>query len=229
MTRIIQGVIDFQRRVFGSKQAQFERLASGQQPLALFITCSDSRIVPDLLAQTEPGELFILRNAGNIVPPHAALPCGAEAATIEYAVAVLKVHDIIVCGHSRCGAMHGLITPGALAPLPSVAGWVEYSKPVVAQVASSGETTDERKLEVAIERNVLLQLEHVKTHPAVVRALEARTLRLHGWVYHFEKGEVDYYDPLCGKFQPVEQRISEGWKQEARKEAKPRTEWETRA
>lgn len=228
MTRIIQGVLNFQKRVFGSKQELFEQLAKGQQPLALFITCSDSRVAPDLLAQTEPGELFILRNAGNIVPPHGQ-GSGAEAATIEYAVKVLRVHDIIMCGHSRCGAMHGLLEPHGLTTLPSVAAWVAHSSAILPQVEAAGPVTEDRKLEIAIERNVLLQMEHLKTHPAVQEALAARTLRLHGWVYHFEKGAVDVYDPLTGKFIPVAERVSQKWRQEATKDVRPRTEWETRA
>ena len=227
MTRIFQGVLDFQRRVFGSKQAQFERLAGGQKPLALFITCSDSRVMPDLLAQTEPGELFVLRNAGNLVPPYGPVG-GAEAATVEYAIAQLKVRDVILCGHSRCGAMHGLLEPAGLAKLPSVAGWLEHAKAILPEVQAAGDVSEDRKLELAIERNVLLQLEHLKTHPAVKTAMEARTLRLHGWVYHFEKGKVDFYDPLSGKFLPVEQRMSDNWRA-AREDRSPRTEWESRA
>jgi carbonic anhydrase len=227
MTRIIQGVLDFQKRIFGGKQGLFEELAKGQQPLALFITCSDSRVAPDLLAQTEPGELFILRNAGNIVPPFSA-GHGAEAATVEYAVTQLKVRDIILCGHSRCGAMHGLLQPpGALASMPSVAAWVEHSRPVVEEVRAAGQLDDDARLQLAIERNVLLQLEHLKTHPSVKAALEARTLRLHGWVYHFEKGKVDYFDALSGAFAPVEQRVSDSWRKGLPKA--PRTEWESRA
>src|SRR5215510_6253751 len=108
MTRIIQGVFDFRERVFGTRRELFERLVDGQQPLALFITCSDSRINPNLITQTEPGELFILRNAGNLIPPYGLIN-GGEAGTIEYAVSMLKVRDIIVCGHSHCGAMSALI------------------------------------------------------------------------------------------------------------------------
>ena len=114
MTRIIQGVLDFQQHVYGKKRELFRDLGKGQKPLALFITCSDSRILPDLLAQTEPGELFVLRNAGNLVPPYSE-PAGTEAGTIEYAVVQLKVRDVIICGHSKCGAMHGLLEPAAWA------------------------------------------------------------------------------------------------------------------
>src|SRR3954447_11455432 len=143
MTRILQGVLSFQRRIFGGKQEQFEQLAKGQKPLALFITCSDSRVMPDLLAQTEPGELFVLRNAGNLVPPHGA-GSGAEAATVEYAISQLEVRDVILCGHSRCGAMHGLLEPAALAKLPSVAGWLEHAKAILPEVQAAGDVSEER-------------------------------------------------------------------------------------
>src|SRR5205807_7100192 len=131
------------RRVFARKKELFSQLGKGQTPLALFIACSDSRINPNLLTQTEPGELFILRNAGNLVPPHGA-GSGAEAATVEYAVEQLRVRDIILCGHSRCGAMHGLLEPAALAKLPSVAGWLEYAREVLPQVPEAGLTPDQR-------------------------------------------------------------------------------------
>jgi carbonic anhydrase len=226
MTRIMQGVLEFQRRIFGKKRDLFQQLGKGQKPLALFVTCSDSRIIPDLLAQTEPGELFVLRNAGNLVPPYGA-GSGAEAATIEYAIVQLRIREIILCGHSRCGAMHGLLEPPeALGKLPSVAGWLQYAKDVLPQVPEAGLTADQR-LEQVIEKNVLLQLEHLKTHPSVKAALEARALRLHGWVYHFEQGKVDVYDPLTGRFVPVDQKVRPRLLEGAAKDEGPRTEWET--
>lgn len=223
MTRIIQGVINFQRRIFAGKKAMFEQLGHGQQPLALFITCSDSRISPDLLAQTQPGELFVLRNAGNLVPPHEAGP-GAEAATIEYALVQLRVREIILCGHSKCGAMHGLIEPQALGPLPTVAGWLAHAREVPPRLPA--DLPPEARLARAIEENVLVQLEHLRGHPAVRAALEARAVRLHGWVYHFERGEVDAYDALSGKFVPLEKQARERLMARGEPEG-PRTEWET--
>ncbi len=224
MTRIIQGVLDFQKRIFGQKRELFDELGKGQKPMALFITCSDSRISPGLLSQTGPGELFILRNAGNIVPPHEA-GAWAEAATVEYAVVQLRVRDIILCGHSKCGAMHGLLEPAALAKLPSVAGWLSHAKDVLTKLSPEG--TPEERLRQTIEQNVLVQLEHLKTHPAVREALSARTLRLHGWVYHFEKGMVESYDPLSRQFGPIEQQLRQTWLQHAAEDASPRTEWDT--
>ncbi len=196
MTRLINGVLDFQRRVFGSQRSLFGRLARGQRPPVLFITCSDSRINPNLLTQTDPGELFILRNAGNLVPPHGG-PASGEEATVEYAVAQLKVHEIVVCGHSHCGAMQGLLNPDALRQLPRVAEWLAYARDLLPRL--DGIPPAER-LDRAIEANVLLQMEHLRTYPPVAEALRVRSLRLHGWVYQFETGEVRVYDPVRGVF-----------------------------
>jgi carbonic anhydrase len=202
MTRLMRGALDFQRRIFGTKQSLFGRLAEGQRPPELFITCSDSRINPNLLTQTEPGELFILRNAGNLVPPHGS-PAGGEAATVEYAVAHLKVRDVIVCGHSLCGAIQGLLNPEAVATLPCVAEWLTYAKGILPGLEGQ---PAEGLLDRAIEANVLLQLEHLRTHPAVGKALSERTVKLHGWVYRFETGEVRAYDPIVGRFVPLSEK-----------------------
>jgi carbonic anhydrase len=226
MTRIIQGVLDFQKRVFGGKRELYQELGRGQKPLALFITCSDSRVTPDSLTQTGPGELFILRNAGNIIPPHGA-GAWAEAATIEYAIVQLRVRDIILCGHSKCGAMHGLLNPHALGKLPCVAGWLAHAQDVLPRVQAVAGLTPEQQLDKAIQENVLVQLEHMKSHPAVRDALAARALRLHGWVYHFEKGFVESYDPLTGKFVPLEQQVRQKWLKHAEEDGAPRTVWDT--
>jgi carbonic anhydrase len=214
VTRILQGVLSFQRRIFGTKKSLFGRLAGGQQPLALFVTCSDSRINPNLLTQTEPGELFILRNAGNLVPP-AGVP-GGEAATVEYAVAHLKVREVMVCGHSGCGAIQGLLKPEAVASMPAVAGWLAHAQGVLADLPPVSEALPaEKRLELAIQKNVLLQMEHLKGHPAVRAALDAGALRLHGWVYHFATGNVDVYDPLMGRFVPLSDALRPKWPEPA--------------
>ena len=141
---------------------------AGQNPRALFVTCSDSRIDPNLLTQTSPGELFILRTAGNIVPPDGSVFAG-EAATIEYAVSALKVRDIIICGHSHCGAMQGLLHPGSLVSLPSVKaylGHAEFTRRTVEE--NSAHLTDpDQRLTLTVEESVLVQLESLKTRPSV--------------------------------------------------------------
>jgi carbonic anhydrase len=202
MTRLVRGALYFQRRIFGTKESLFGRLALGQRPPELFITCSDSRINPNLLTQTEPGELFILRNAGNLVPAHGG-PVGGEEATIEYAVSALKVRDIIVCGHSHCGAVQGLLNPDALKELPCVAEWLAHARGLLNGL---DDEPAESKLDRAIEANVLLQLEHLRTHPPVIAALAARKLKLHGWVYRFETGEVRAYDSIVNRFIPLSEK-----------------------
>jgi carbonic anhydrase len=203
MQKLIQGLHEFQRDVFSSQRDLFERLAAGQAPDALFITCSDSRINPNLLTQSEPGVLLILRNAGNIVPPHGTSASG-EGATIEFAVAVLEVKDIILCGHSHCGAMSALLGQERLADLPQLRRWLSHAEATRRIVEENYRHLSEPALlTAAVEENVLVQLEHVKTHPAVASALAGGRLNLHAWVYKFETGEVFAYDPETGQFEPL--------------------------
>ena len=203
MQKLIQGIHHFQDNVFSSQRELFERLAEGQHPDALFITCSDSRINPNLITQTEPGELFIIRNAGNIVPPYGAAN-GGEGATIEFAVVGLGVQHIIVCGHSHCGAMKGLLRPESLTGLPMMAAWLGHAEATrrIAQQKYEDRPA-EALLNVAIQENVLVQLENLRTHPAVAAALAAGKLKLHAWVYKIETGQVFAYDPERGQFAPL--------------------------
>jgi carbonic anhydrase len=190
MQKIIDGLSHFQNNVYESHRELFEKLATTQNPETLFITCSDSRINPNMLTQTLPGELFIVRNAGNIVPPHGAAS-GGEAATVEYAVAVLGVRDIIVCGHSDCGAMRGLLNPEKLNDLPVVKAWLnnaEATRRILAENYS--DLSGEDLLMAAVEENVLVQVENLRTLPSVAAKLAAGTIKLHGWVYDIASGEV---------------------------------------
>lgn len=203
MQKLVQGIHQFQSHQFSSQRELFQRLAAGQSPETLFITCSDSRINPNLLTQTDPGELFILRNAGNIVPPYGEAN-GGEAATIEYAINALKVKDVIVCGHSHCGAMKGLINTEALLELPATAAWLRHAEPTWnILIDKYRDRTGEELLEATVEENVLVQLENLRTHPAVSNGLERGTLKLHGWVYIIESGAVFAYDPSEGQFLAV--------------------------
>lgn len=203
MQKLVQGIHHFHDHVFRSRREFFERLAQGQQPLALFITCSDSRVQPNLITQTEPGELFILRNAGNLIPPHGAAN-GGEGATIEYAVSVLGIEDIILCGHSGCGAMQSMLDPESMAELPAVAKWLRHAdatRQIVREVY--GHLESEKRLTAAVEENVLVQLENLRTHPSVAAGLARGRLKLHGWVYKIETGQVFTYEPASGQFVPL--------------------------
>ncbi|RIK71612.1 MAG: carbonate dehydratase [Planctomycetota bacterium] len=201
MQRLVEGIHKFQQDIFASQQRMFQRLVDGQKPLALFITCSDSRINPNLLTQTQPGELFIMRNAGNIVPPYGVAGCG-EAATIEYAVSVLKVEDIVLCGHSHCGAMGALLDPDAVQELPAVRAWLSHAESTARIIKENYSHIREPKarLTATVEENVLVQLENLRTHPSVAAALARGTVKLHGWVYKFETGQVFAYDAAQNQF-----------------------------
>ncbi|QDV70783.1 Carbonic anhydrase [Rosistilla carotiformis] len=199
MQKLIEGIHQFQRESFVPLQGLFEQLAKGQSPETLFITCSDSRIDPTLLTRTQPGDLFILRNAGNIVPPHGA--GGGEAATIEFAVAGLNVKDIIVCGHSHCGAMKGLLDPEQVVEMPAVADWLSNADATRRIMKENySELEGDRLLSATVEENVLVQLENLRTLPAVAARLARGDLHLHGWVYKIETGQVFAYDIESSQF-----------------------------
>jgi carbonic anhydrase len=197
----LPGVHLFHRDVFPQQRERFEELANGQKPSTLFITCSDSRIVPEMLTQTGPGELFVLRNAGNLVPPYDA-EFGGEAATIEYAVKALGVEQIVVCGHSHCGAITGVLRPERIEGLPAVEKWLTYAKRVRQEIVESDMPTDpdDDVLTSAIKSNVLVQLDHLRTYPGVAEAEQEGRLSLFGWFYRFETGQVFQYDNQSEEF-----------------------------
>ena len=203
MQKLVDGIHHFQANAFTAEREFFARLADGQSPETLFITCSDSRINPNLLTNTRPGELFILRNAGNIVPPYGAAN-GGEGATVEYAVAALGVKDIIVCGHSHCGAMKGLLATEGLEELPAVRSWLGHAETTRRVMRENyGHLQGQPLVTATVQENVLAQLENLRTHPAVAARLARGALHLHGWVYKIETGEVFSYDHGAGQFVPL--------------------------
>lgn len=209
MARFVLGAMKFQREVFPEKQELFERLSTGQSPEALFITCSDSRIETGLITQSDPGDLFICRNAGNIVPPHTN-QTGGMTASIEFAVGVLRVPNIVVCGHTECGAMKGAMNRDGLGNLPHVREWLGFSQAAVDIVESTGATLSEaEKMALLLKQNVMLQLQHLKTHPTVAVALAQGNLDLHGWVYDIKTGAVDAYDEAVNDWKPLEARYAD--------------------
>jgi carbonic anhydrase len=203
MQKLIEGIHRFQSEHFVANQDLYARLTRGQSPEVLFITCSDSRIDPNLLTQSEPGALFIMRNAGNIVPPAGAGGDG-EAASLEFAVAGLGVKDIVVCGHSLCGAMKGLFDPEQLKGLPAVARWLRHAEATRLIVTENYKHLEGEAREAAtVQENVLVQLEHIKTHPSVAVRLGRGDLRLHAWVFKIETGQVFAFQPDEGQFLPL--------------------------
>lgn len=202
MDDILKGVKYFQERVLPGRKEEFAELANGQEPEVLFITCSDSRIDPCLLTQTVPGKLFICRNAGNVVPPHSN-QTGGMTASIEYAVEVLKIRHIIICGHTHCGAMHGAIDPEGLHDMPHVKEWLGHCRAATAVVKERHGDLSDSYLEEITQENIKLQLQHIRTHPSVAAKAATGQVELHGWLYEIESGKVQVLDPATGEFKPM--------------------------
>lgn len=203
MFSLVNGVRNFQANVFESQRELFTTLGQGQHPETLFITCSDSRISEHLVTQSQPGDLFVIRNAGNIVPT-VENAIGGVGASIEYAIKALGVSHVVVCGHSQCGAMKGLLHPETLGELPLVAKWLENGAETRRIVDEKyGDLDDKEKVRVTAEENVIVQLKNLATHPAVAEAMANKKLELHGWMYTFETGDVTAYDPAQDKFVPL--------------------------
>lgn len=203
MEKLVRGIHTFQTTHYNEHQDLFSQLSKGQSPETLLITCSDSRIMPGLLTQSKPGELFVLRNAGNIVPPYGA-SSGGEGATIEYAVAALNVSHLVVMGHSHCGAMKGLMHPEDLSTLPLVADWLKHAEATRRVVVENyQDCTGLDLLNAAIKENVLVQLDNLRTYPAVAARLAKGNLTLHAWIYQIETGAILAFDPEKSQFVPV--------------------------
>lgn len=203
MEKLVRGIHAFQTTHFTEQQAFYSQLSQGQSPDTLLITCSDSRIMPEQLTQVKAGELFVMRNAGNIVPPYGA-SSGGEGATIEYAVAALNVEHIIVMGHSHCGAMKGLLTPQDVAPLPLVVAWLKHAEATRQVVLENyQDCTGIDLLNAAIKENVLVQVDNLRTYPAVAARLANGKVQLHAWIYEIESGKILAFDPDNSLFHSI--------------------------
>jgi carbonic anhydrase len=200
MEDLLSGIHQFHTQVFTREKDFYSKLVSGQSPSTLFIGCSDSRVDPSIITQSGLGELFVLRNAGNIVPSYGASN-GGEAATIEYAVSVLGVKDIVICGHTGCGALQALVTPGSTDRLPLVRKWLhqaEATRRILEENYSHLEGTS--LLKAAIKEHTLVQIENLQTHPCVAAKLQRGELTLHAWIYQIEKGDILAYSTEDRRF-----------------------------
>jgi len=210
MQKLIDGVHRFHREEFGRYRELFARLSrEGQNPHTLFIACSDSRVLAELVTNSQPGDLFVVKNAGNIVPPSAVTgSTNSTAAAIEFAVVELGVRDIVVCGHTQCGAMRALLD-GSIDPaaLPHFAAWLETAAPVreVIRRQYSALTDRAARETAAAEENVLFAIENLRGYPAVASRLAAGALRVHGWCFKIATAEMFAYDPAVGQFLPLQQ------------------------
>jgi carbonic anhydrase len=201
MQKLVDGVHEFQTNYFAHNREMFARLSKGQNPETLFITCSDSRVDPNLITNSSPGDLFIVRNVGNVVPK--GLP-GGTAAAIEYAIEVLNVEHVVVCGHTHCGAIQAVLDPSKMDGLPYVRRWLQETTRVKGIVDERyGHLDETARWSAAVEENVLVQLENLRAYTFVADRLAAGKLRMSGWVFKIETGEVFGYDPEQGQFAPL--------------------------
>lgn len=203
MQKLVKGIHSFRNGYFATHRQLFEQLAtSGQQPETLFITCSDSRVVPTLITNAAPGELFIIRNVGNVVP-RKDLP-GGTAAAIQYAIEVLKVENIIICGHTQCGAMQAILNPERMENLQYVKRWLAQTERVRKVIEERyAQLGAEARVTAAVQENVLTQLENLREYSFIADRLEAGSLRISGWVFDLANGEIFDYDPASGEFLPL--------------------------
>jgi carbonic anhydrase len=203
LAKILKGVSKFQTEVYPTQRAMFERLRRGQEPLALFITCADSRLVPNLFTQTEPGEIFIERNPGNLVPQYSEL-VGGVSAGVEYAMLVLKVPVVVVCGHTDCGVMNALLHGEQVRHLPAMQQWMRHGSEARHRVMRDhSDATEEEKLRLITEYNVLEQIENLKGHPSVHYRLISGELEIQGWVYDIGDGSIRAAAPDSEKFEII--------------------------
>lgn len=204
MKLLLERYHEFRDSVLSANREFYQNLVQGQEPDTMLITCSDSRICPESMFGYRPGEVFVMRNAGNIVPSYGQGSSGGEVATIEYAVAVLKVKHIVVCGHTGCGAIQALLDPESVAKLPGVAAWLRSAENTRRVVMDANPGVDLKELvSVAVRENALCQLDNLRTHPAVASAVRMGTLQLHAWTYKLEDSIVEAYNPDTRSFEPV--------------------------
>jgi len=201
MNELLGRVFHFEKTIFPDNGELFSKLAThGQEPKALMISCADSRIVPEQIMQAQPGDLFVCRNAGNMVPPYATMN-GGVTSTVEFAVVALGVRDIIVCGHSDCGAMKALSDPTGLESMPNVAAWLRHGAAAEHIVSTChGELSGKERVRAVSLENIISQIAHLRTHPSVAAAIARGEMTLHGWFVDIHAGQVLGLDGDTGEF-----------------------------
>jgi len=210
--KLLNGIVDFRKNVRPTVKDTFAELALGQRPDTLFIACSDSRVVPNLFASTEPGDLFVIRNVGNLIPPYTAdhASHGSEAAAIEFGLSSLPITEVIVCGHSECGAI-GALSSGQTPPnTPALGCWLHHGEGSLEQLQGGAKLGDhlERHNQLS-QLNVLQQLEHLKTYPVVQERMARGELRLHGWYFDIREANVYEYEPSERRFHLIDEAYAQ--------------------
>ncbi|MBA3238677.1 MAG: carbonic anhydrase [Parachlamydiaceae bacterium] len=208
MKKLIQGIIDFRLNLADENRALFTKLAKGQKPDALFIACSDSRVVPNLFASTNPGDLFVLRNIGNLIPPTTSShQDNSSLAVVEFAVHTLNVADIIICGHSDCGAMQALVKGIDADCCPHLDSWLKFGEESLSKFRS-GFTVDPSLTELnqISQVNVLQQMEHISSYPFIHERIKNQKLRVHGWWFDIAKADVYCYESEQNQFILIDEK-----------------------
>jgi carbonic anhydrase len=209
MNPFIAGYRKFRQEVYPKQALKYRALAKSQRPHTLFVTCADSRVMPSVITQSEQGELFQCRVVGNLIPAHGNSAGGVTSA-IEYATMVLEVDNIIVCGHSDCGAMRAFMHPEKLQELKAVRIWIEHAETAIALARELHDGLEGDDFVAALTKeNVISQLQHLRTHPCVASRLRKGSLTLHGWYYDIGEGTVEEYDEESGAFLPLDRAVGE--------------------
>ncbi len=210
MKKLLEGIKDFRKRILPSCRHKFAELALGQNPDVLFITCSDSRVAPNWFASTDPGDLFVVRNVGNLVPPSDELELSSPAdisalAAAEFSIERLHVSHIIVCGHSECGAMNAIASEHSLASMPHLDAWLDHAKPSLKRL-KEGASLDPNlsKVNQLSQLNVLQQIEHLKTHPFIQQRLASGKLEIHGWWFDIAQAGIHSFNSKANRFELIE-------------------------
>jgi len=209
MQKLIKGIVEFREQMLPHYAERFRQLAAGQSPDTLFITCSDSRVVPDLLASTDPGDLFVIRNVGNMVPPATVDGTStgdvAEASAIEFSVLLLKVENIVVCGHSECGAMKAALAPSSVSSAPNLVRWLHHCTSAVFRLDQEGPLDPGISVHNQLSQlNVLVQLEHLMSYPLIQEKVRTGEIHLSGWWFDIKSGEVLVYQRESRAFEPID-------------------------
>ncbi len=211
MQKLIQGILEFRRFIFPAYRMTFAKLATSQAPDCLFVGCSDSRVVPNLFASTNPGDLFVVRNVGNLVPRHGYAPSAESsvAAALEFATHALKVNDVVICGHSNCGAMKGLLEPPP-GDVPNLCAWLGNAADSLERLRARGPLDPALPEHDQLSQiNVLDQLDHLREYPFIRERVDAGALRLHGWWFDVGTADVHVFDPSVGRFQLIDETLAE--------------------
>ncbi|MEO6816762.1 MAG: carbonic anhydrase [Edaphobacter sp.] len=205
LEQLKSGIRRFQATVYPEQAEMYRKAVSAQQePHTLFIACADSRIDPEMITQSKPGDLFVLRNIGNLIPAYGEM-MGGVSAVVEYAVSLLKVKHIVVCGHADCGAMKGLLAPDSVTSMPAVKNWLKNAATAmsVAEALGAENEAPAALMKRVTEQNVLLQIQHLRTHPSVAAAMARGELTVSAWVYEIGTGEVRISHNGSNEFAPV--------------------------